>query len=116
MISPIERIEFLCVQRNITIYRLEKELGFARNTIKHWGAGTGPTCKAIILVAEYFNVSVDYLLGRTSNYLSHEEQISEGSMLMLKASEELHLTIDEAKIASTTLFNMVTGYRKLLGD
>lgn len=59
----LERIKLLCKQHDISIYQLEDELEFGRNTIYQWKKRT-PGIDKINAVANYFNVSVDYLLGR----------------------------------------------------
>lgn len=62
----LDRIKELCKQRDISIYQLEESLGFGRNTIYQWNKRT-PGVDKIKSVAEYFNVSTDYLLGQTDN-------------------------------------------------
>lgn len=44
-----------------------KEIGVASSTIAKWKAGTTPNGDTLIQIADYFDVSVDYLLGRTDN-------------------------------------------------
>lgn len=56
-----ERIRKLCKARDITISKLERELGFARGHIRKWKT-IGPTVEKILLVANYFGVSIDYLV------------------------------------------------------
>lgn len=45
---------------------LEDALGIGRNTIYQWNKRT-PGSDKLQKVADYFNVSTDYLLGRTDN-------------------------------------------------
>lgn len=59
----LTRIKMLCVQNNTTISKLEKELEFGNGTISRWDNAT-PSGDRLAKVADYFNVSVDYLLGR----------------------------------------------------
>jgi transcriptional regulator with XRE-family HTH domain len=42
-----------------------KELGFSNATATHWKKGKQPGASSLERIAEYFNVSVDYLLGTT---------------------------------------------------
>lgn len=44
-----------------------KEIGVASSTIAKWKSGTIPNGDTLIQIADYFDVSVDYLLGRTDN-------------------------------------------------
>lgn len=60
------RIKELCAKRGTTIAQLEKELGFSNATIRKWGNNTSPSVDKIEKVAEYFGVSLDYILGKTN--------------------------------------------------
>ncbi|BDH62350.1 transcriptional regulator [Lysinibacillus sp. PLM2] len=62
--STLERIKLLCKQRSISVKILEERLDFPNNTIYQWKTRTPGTDK-LEKVADYFNVSMDYLLGRT---------------------------------------------------
>jgi len=59
------RIKGLCESNNITIAELERALGFSNSTIRKWGNSISPSIDKIIKIAEYFNVSTDYILGAT---------------------------------------------------
>lgn len=59
----LERISRLCSDKNLTFYKLEKELGWGQSTISRW-ATSSPSADKLQKIADYFNVSVDYLLGR----------------------------------------------------
>lgn len=111
VMSLIERIKELCSKRCITIYKLEKTLGLAQNTIKNWDKVI-PTCKILQLVADYFDVSMDFLLGRTQNCLSHKGQISEAGIIILNTVEQLQITVGEAYILSETISSIVKGFHK----
>ncbi|MBC1331061.1 helix-turn-helix domain-containing protein [Listeria booriae] len=67
----LERIKKLCKSRGISVSTLEMNLEFPSNTIYQWKARTPGTDK-LEKVADYFNVSVDYLLGRDE--ASNEEK------------------------------------------
>lgn len=57
-----DRIKSLCVENGLTIKTLEKELGFGNGVIRRWNESS-PSINAVIRVADYFNVSVDWLCG-----------------------------------------------------
>lgn len=57
----VERIQALCRKTNITISRLEKDLNFGNGTIRRWSVNS-PSVDKVLEVANYFNVSMDYLL------------------------------------------------------
>lgn len=73
------RIKGLCDERGITISRLETELDFSKATIRKWNGASVPMIDKLVTVADYFDVSVDYLAGRTDfrtmidDYLANEE-------------------------------------------
>ena len=48
----------------ISLNKLEKELGFGKSTISSWETKK-PASDKLEKLADYFGVSVDYLLGRT---------------------------------------------------
>lgn len=56
-----ERIKELCRQKGISMNQLEKELVFATGYISKLEKST-PNLKYIQKIADYFNVSVDYLM------------------------------------------------------
>lgn len=58
-----ERIKELARIKKISIRELEKQLGFSNGTIRNWINSTNS--QSLEKVANYFNVSTDYLLGRT---------------------------------------------------
>nr|DAY13713.1 MAG TPA: repressor protein [Caudoviricetes sp.] len=60
----VDRIRALCSERKITIAELERNLGLGAGTVSRWDARVPGTDK-IQKVAEYFDVSTDYLLGRS---------------------------------------------------
>lgn len=62
--TTLERIKDLCKERGITVSVLEDRLDFPNNTIYQWKSRT-PGTDRLQKVADYFDVSVDYLLGRT---------------------------------------------------
>lgn len=62
--STLERVKDLCKSRGITVKRLEEELEIPYNTIYQWKR-VAPSLDKIQKVADYFGVSIDYLLCRT---------------------------------------------------
>ncbi|QBX27745.1 helix-turn-helix domain-containing protein [Streptococcus pasteurianus] len=66
MFSTFERIKELAKARGITLGALEEKLGLSRNSI-YTIKNKKPSAERLQLIADYFNVSTDYLLGRTDN-------------------------------------------------
>lgn len=57
-----ENIVRLCKERNVSVARLEKECGFGNATIRGW-AVSSPSINRAQRVAEFFNISIDELIG-----------------------------------------------------
>ena len=60
-----QRIKDLSNSRNLSVRELEKQLNFSNGTLNKWDS-KAPSEK-LEQVADYFGVSVDYLLGRDGN-------------------------------------------------
>ena len=58
-----ERFYNLCLERGTKPNRVCSELGFSNATSTKWKNGSIPGTEKINKIAEYFNVSVPYLLG-----------------------------------------------------
>lgn len=58
-----EKIKELAAQKNVSIRQIEEKLSFSNATIRRWKTQT-PGVDKIQKVADYFGVTVDYLLGR----------------------------------------------------
>lgn len=61
--SLTEKIRELCEKKGISFFRLEKELHLGNGTIRAWDQNR-PSIDKVESVADYFGVSVDYLMGR----------------------------------------------------
>ena len=58
------RLKTLRKRDNISQNALAKTLGITRASVNAWEMGISyPNAQSLILLAKYFNVSVDYLLG-----------------------------------------------------
>lgn len=77
MSAIYDRIKTLCKSYGITVKKLEEDLGFGHSSINKWESLSSPSIDKVIKVATYFNVSVDYLLGKTDyNMLADDNIIS----------------------------------------
>lgn len=60
-----EQLTFLLNHFKITKYRLEKQTGLSEKTVNRWHNGkTQPTIESLIRLANFFDCSVDFILGR----------------------------------------------------
>ena len=66
MFFTFEKIKELADKHGISLNMLEENLGFSRNTIYNMKKST-PNVERVSKIADSFNVSTDYLLGRTEN-------------------------------------------------
>lgn len=73
-----ERLQELIKKSNKSMNQIERELGYPRNTISSYKR-QNPSTKRLDELAEYFNVSADYLLGRenipNSDYSDEENEL-----------------------------------------
>ena len=121
MFFTFEKIKELADKQGISLNKLEEKLGFSRNTIYNMKKST-PNVERVSMIADYFNVSTDYLLGRTDNpniagdtkgytwqgkVLNVEEMAS--NVMMFGGRE---LTDEKKKIIQS----IIEGYLKEAGD
>lgn len=68
--SSIETIRKLCKDKGISVTVLEQELGFGNGSLTKTNNIRSDRLEK---VADYFNVSVDYILGRESDKIQEEQ-------------------------------------------
>ena len=67
-VKTVMRLKLLRKQRKISQLKLAMDLGLSQNSISRYETGEREADYAtLILLANYFNVSIDYLLERTDN-------------------------------------------------
>lgn len=66
MFETFEIVKSLAKKQGLSLNQLEDKLGYSRNTLYGLKSST-PKSDRIQEIADYFNVSTDYLLGRTDN-------------------------------------------------
>ena len=59
----VDKIRVLANQKDMSLPQLEVELGLGNGTISRWRSSS-PNTDKLQKIADYFNVSMDYLLGR----------------------------------------------------
>lgn len=60
-----KKYEKLCKEAGKTPTGVALELGLSRASVTRWRNNGMPSAEALLSIADYFNVSTDYLLGRT---------------------------------------------------
>lgn len=67
----LESIRNLCKKNNISITKLEEELKFSQGLISRWKDKI-PNLERIIDIADYFNISVDEVIGRNQYTINND--------------------------------------------
>ncbi|MGM0239903.1 helix-turn-helix domain-containing protein [Enterococcus sp. AZ103] len=72
--TVFDRIKNLADKQGISVSKVATDLGFSENLFYQWKKAS-PKSDRLEKVADYFDVSVDYLLGRneTPDWASHED-------------------------------------------
>ena len=74
------RISDLCKEKNISINQMLIEAKVNKSTIDNLKKGSMPSVEKIYIIAEYFNVTIDYLLGKTDE-IKKEPEIKPSKLL-----------------------------------
>lgn len=64
-VSLVKRIKLLCDEKKTNFAEVERQIGISNGQIRRWD-NVSPKSETLQKVADHFNVSTDYLLGRTS--------------------------------------------------
>ena len=76
MFEAFERIKELAKKRGVNLQKVSEDLGFSTNYLYSLKNKKTPSAEHIAKIAEYFNVSTDYILGRTDNPNLPTESVS----------------------------------------
>ena len=96
-----ERLKLLCEEKGIKLTNLIQELGMSSGNMNKWKNGVVPKGNTLSKLADYFNVSVDYLIGKTdeqtntyhtnninSNFVQKNGSITFGSVSVGSSSDK----------------------------
>ncbi len=102
-----ERLKQLRNLRQLSQDTLAKKLGIAQQTYGHWETGrTEPDHTTLTCIADFFNVSVDYLLGRedTPTPASQKTNLSQEDLVLVELARDIKkLPEDHRKIVDTII-------------
>ena len=87
MFQTFDRIKELAKKQGLSINSLEEKLGYSRNTIYNL-KNSKPSTERISEIADYFNVSTDYLLGRTDNPAIAKDTVTKTEIDLKKDAAE----------------------------
>ncbi|OZV10752.1 hypothetical protein CIW83_18195 [Tissierella sp. P1] len=86
-----DRIKNLCKQNNISVLKMETELEFTSGTVSKWNKHK-PSYDRVRKVADYFNVSVEHILGEEQKETpSLLEGANENTLTFFKELEKMGL-------------------------
>ena len=80
--NAVERVKTICKERKIPISKLESDCGFANGYISQLRKGVFPDDR-ILKIAEYLNVSVDYLMTGKDMEFTIEMAEIDGQLIMM---------------------------------
>lgn len=113
-----ENIRDIAKTKGVSINRLEKELGFARSSISKFNKNT-PSVEKLQQIAEYLNVTVDYLVSGKENveketYYLNDETAKAAQEIF--ENKDLRVLFDAARDASPedlkTTYNMLMALKR----
>ena len=79
-----DRIQYLREKSNLTQSDLARLLGITRSSVNAWEMGIStPSTQYIIILAKFFNVSTDYLLGLSDTATISVEGLSDREIASL---------------------------------
>lgn len=85
--NTFQKIRNLANKEGLSIAELERKLNLSNGSISRW-KNAAPSSKGLIAVADHFDVSVDYLLGREKK--SHKgEELDEDIRIMQRAAQNM---------------------------
>ena len=82
------RITNLCADNGIPIAKLETDLGFSNALIKKWKRTSSPSIDKVIKIADYFKVSVDYLVGLSNISVPADKLLMDEDLVLFQKAKE----------------------------
>lgn len=72
--SKIQNLFKIIEERGISAKKLSDITGISTGNISDWKSGRClPSISALITIADYLNISIDYLVGRTDDPILHKK-------------------------------------------
>jgi transcriptional regulator with XRE-family HTH domain len=83
----VDRIRVLANSRGMSLPDLEIELGLGNGTISRWKTSS-PNSDKLVKIADYFDESIDFLLGRSNKIYESDPDIRRVKCAMEKMSPD----------------------------
>lgn len=106
-----DRIKIKADEKNISIKALERKVGLGNGIIKRWEK-TSPQCNKLEKVANYLQVSIEWLItGKENDHLSDEENqiIDAYKHADLRTKEIVKLSLEPYMKSQTKSSNSMIG-------
>lgn len=112
-----ENFSNLCNENKISPNGLAKQLSISSGAITSWKNGRVPHHSTLLKIANYFNVSVDYLLGKTKHTSENSPSDDLNEYLeLLRNRDEMkmlfNLTKDATKEEVEKAVDIITAFLK----
>ena len=89
--TKIPKLFELMESRNVTAQKVSQDTGISSGNISDWKSGrSAPTVDKLIILSNYFNVSIDYILGKEQKNSSSE--LTENELTIIELFKELSET------------------------
>ena len=102
-----------CVQKGTKPNPLAKELNLASGSMTTWKNGKIPNGETLIKIADYLDVSVDYLLGRTETPDKYKSSITTGD---IQGNNNANMNVNSSKQSNefdATTIQIAEAFQKL---
>ena len=94
-----DKIQTLADKKGVTIAKMLRELDLANSIFSKWKMrGSVPNVETVKKIADYFQVSVDYLLDKEKSPPSNDSELLKGIMFEIENSSEAERTLILEKI------------------
>ncbi|EGP5399417.1 helix-turn-helix domain-containing protein [Enterococcus faecium] len=87
--TVFERIKFLAKKHSKTMKQVTIDLGYSENYFYSLKSGKQPSAEKLTEIADYFDVSVDYLLGREEKETPKHVDLSENDTVFSFDGKEI---------------------------
>lgn len=107
------RMKELREEKGISQYAFSAKIGVAQSTVGNWESGSRePSIETLLKIADYFDVSLDYLLGRTDirdgHIINTPAELADEEVISVEKSGSAELTEQEIK----AIREMLAGQKK----
>lgn len=99
-----DRVIDLAKEKNLSLIKLSEQLDLGKNTIGDWKTKS-PKAEKVIQVANFFQVSTDYLFGLTDDRRPSSPSVEPSSHLLklIHYMKEQNFTVEQIEIIFTTI-------------